>query len=295
MAMKPATARASLLFTALLFSTGGAAIKAVSLTNWQVACLRSIIAAVLLWLWTGRKLYLSKGVVLAGLAQAATLVTFVTANKMTTAANAVFFQGTAPLYIAIIGPYWLGERLPRRDYPVLLAIAAGIGLLFFGPADAVATAPNRLLGNIIGACSGLCWSLTVMGLRNVARHDSGHTSAAAGSATIVGNAAACLVCAPLAFPMAMPAPNDMAVLLYLGVFQVALAYFLLSRSLSHVPAVDASLLLLAEPAFSPVWAWLVHGETPGLWPFLGGLLIVGSTTWKTLRDSRRLRGTPAAV
>jgi drug/metabolite transporter (DMT)-like permease len=134
--------------------------------------------------------------------------------------------------------------------------------------------------------SGAGWALTVMGLRWVARHERGTSTAAAGSATIVGNGLAFLVCLPLALPFGTLATRDLAVIGYLGVFQVGFSYLLLSRSLSYVPAVDASLLLLAEPAFSPVWAWVVHGEVPGTWPLLGGLLILGSTTWKTWRDGR---------
>lgn len=284
--MRPTTARLSLLTTALLFSTGGAAIKATALTNWQITCLRSAVAAILLWLAAGRRVRVTPAVLLVGLAQAATLVSFVTANKLTTAANVVFFQGAAPLYIALLGPWLLGEHLPKRDYPVLVGIALGIVLLFQGPSATTATAPNQTLGNIIGAVSGASWALTVMGLRWVARHERGASTAAAGSATIVGNGLAFLVCLPLALPFGTLATRDVAVIGYLGIFQVGFSYLLLSRSLSHVAAVDASLLLLAEPAFSPVWAWLVHGEIPGTWPLLGGMLIVGSTTWKTWRDGR---------
>lgn len=284
--MRPSTARLSLLTTALLFSTGGAAIKAATLTSWQITCLRSAVAAVLLWLAAGRRVRVTRAVLIVGLAQAATLVSFVAANKLTTAANVVFFQGAAPLYIAILGPWLLGEHLPKRDYPVLAGIALGIVLLFLGPSAAAPTAPNQALGNIIGAVSGASWALTVMGLRWVARHERRASTAAAGSATIVGNGLAFLICLPLALPFGTLATRDLAVVGYLGIFQIGFSYLLLSRSLSHVTAVDASLLLLAEPAFSPVWAWLVHGETPGAWPLVGGALIVGSTTWKTWRDAR---------
>ena len=284
--MRPSTARLSLLTTALLFSTGGAAIKAATLTSWQITCLRSAVAAVLLWLAAGRRVRVTRAVLIVGLAQAATLVSFVAANKLTTAANVVFFQGAAPLYIAILGPWLLGEHLPKRDYPVLAGIALGIVLLFLGPSAAAPTAPNQALGNIIGAVSGASWALTVVGLRWVARHERGASTAAAGSATIVGNGLAFLICLPLALPFGTLATRDLAVVGYLGIFQIGFSYLLLSRSLSHVTAVDASLLLLAEPAFSPVWAWLVHGETPGAWPLVGGALIVGSTTWKTWRDAR---------
>ena len=80
--------------------------------------------------------------------------------------------------------------------------------------------------------------------------------------------------------------NDVGVIAYLGVFQVGLAYIFLTRAIRHVPAVEASLLLLAEPAFSPLWAWMFHHEAPGLWPLVGGAVILCASTWKTWRDSR---------
>jgi hypothetical protein len=80
--------------------------------------------------------------------------------------------------------------------------------------------------------------------------------------------------------------GDLAGVLYLGVFQVGLSYVLLTRSITHVPAVDASLLLLAEPALSPLWAWLLHGEAPGGWPLAGGVLIIGAAAWKAVRGGR---------
>jgi drug/metabolite transporter (DMT)-like permease len=125
-----------------------------------------------------------------------------------------------------------------------------------------------------------------MGLRWVSKHEAAPSNAA-GSATVLGNVIACLVCAPMAAPFGGLGTLDVTLVVYLGVFQVGLSYLLLSRSLARVPAVDASLLLLAEPAFSPVWAWLVHNEVPGAWPLLGGLLIIGATTWKTWRDRPR--------
>lgn len=280
------SARASILVTALLFSTGGAAIKAVSLTNWQIASFRSGIAAVVLLLAVRRLPRLSAPTLAVGLAYAATLTTFVTANKLTTAANSVFLQATAPLYIALLAPFLLGEHVRRRDIPVLAATAAGMLLLFAGNAAPSPTAPNRALGNAIGVVSGFCWCLTVMGLRWVEKRDPAAMGSAAGTAALMGNIVACLACLPFAWPLAAVSARDVLGVGYLGVFQVGLAYVLLTRAIRHVPAVDASLVLLAEPAFSPVWAWLVHREAPGLWPLLGGALILGATAWKTWRDAR---------
>jgi DME family drug/metabolite transporter len=282
-------ARGQILLTALLLSTGGAGIKAVSLTNWQIASFRSGIAAIVVLFSLRRLPRFSASSLLVGTAYAATVFTFITANKLTTAANTVFFQGTAPLYLAVLAPPVLGEHLPRRDVPILLAIAAGMLLLFLGHSEPTASAPNRLLGNAVGAVSGCCWSLTLLGLRWLEKRDPAAKGGAAGNAALVGNIVACAGCLPLALPVAAVSVSDVVGVAYLGVFQVGLAYVLLTRSITHVPAVEASLLLLIEPAVSPLWAWWLHGETPGPWPFAGGVLIIGAAAWKTLRDRRRSR------
>ena len=276
-------ARGQILLTAFLMSTGGAGIKAVSLTNWQIASFRSGIAAVVVLAAVRHRPRFSPASVLVGAAYAATVVTFITANQLTTAANAVFFQGTAPLYLALLGPMLLGERLPRRDLPLLVAIAAGMVMLFAGGDAPRSTASNPSLGNAVGVVSGCCWSLTLLGLRWLEKRDPESKGRAAGNAAVVGNLIAFAGCLPLALPVSGAGVGDLAGVLYLGVFQVGLSYVLLTRSITHVPAVDASLLLLAEPALSPLWAWLLHGEAPGAWPLAGGVLIIGAAAWKALR------------
>ena len=284
--MHTRAARLELLLAALLFSTGGTAIKAISLTGWQVVSLRSLVAALVLLIGTRAWRGFSWRSLLVGGLQAATMTTFVIANKLTTAANAVFLQASAPLYIAALGPLLLGERFKRRDLPLLAAILGGILLLFVGSQEPLATAPNRLLGTLVGVVSGLCWSLTVMGLRWLGKRDPSGDGMATGAAAIAGNVLACAVAAPFAFPFQAVRAADVAGVAYLGIFQVGGAYLLLSRGIRHVAAAKASLLLLVEPALSPVWAWLVHGEAPGLWPVVGGVLIIGAATMATWRDSR---------
>jgi drug/metabolite transporter, DME family len=281
------SARLQLLAAALLFSTGGTAIKAIALTNWQVACGRSLLAALVI-LAGGSGLWraFSWQSFLVGAAQAATLVTFVTANKLTTAANAVFLQATAPLYIALLGPLLLSEHMKRKDIPLLALIFGGVMLLFAGSHEPLATAPHRVLGTAVGIVSGFCWSLTVMGLRWIAKSNPDDGGDNARAAAVMGNVLACLACLPAAFPVPALTTADVLGVAYLGVFQVGAAYLLLSRGIRHVPAAAASLLLLAEPAFSPLWAWLVHHESPGVWPLVGGALILGAATTATWRDSR---------
>lgn len=274
--------RYGLFAAALLFSTGGAAIKATSLSSWQVAGFRSGIAAVVLAIalpgarrgWTWRT-------ALIGVAYAATLILFVAANKLTTSANAIFLQSTAPLYLLLLGPLLLHEPVRRRDVAVMAAVFAGILLLFSGTETTVSTAPNPHLGNVIGAVCGLSWALTLAGLRWM-----GKTGAEdAGTATvIVGNLIAFAACLPMAVPVGPVSPGDISAISYLGVFQVGLAYVFLTRSIRHVPGLEAATLLLVEPVFNPIWTWLMHGERPSPEALVGGAVIIGAATVGNLRS-----------
>ena len=273
--------RLLLIAAATLFSTGGAAIKAASLTAWQIASFRSGIAALTLaiavpaarrgWNW---RLWP------VGASYAATLVLFVLATRLTTAANAIFLQSTAPLYLLLLAPLLLHEPIRRADLIFIAAVAAGMAMVLLGGAHIAATAPNPALGNRFGAGSGLAWALTVSGLRWIGREGAENASTPAVAA---GNLIAFAVCLPMALPVERIAAADVAVLLYLGVFQIALAYFFVTRAIRYVPAFEATAVLLLEPALNPVWTWLVHHEQPG-WPALaGGAVILAATLIKSAR------------
>jgi drug/metabolite transporter (DMT)-like permease len=274
--------RIEVLLAALLFSTGGAAIKATGLTGWQVASFRAGIAALTLLAFVPAARRWSWRALAVGVVQAATFVSFVVANKMTTAASAVFLQAAAPLWLMLLGPM-LGERVLRRDVPFIAAIAGGLVLLFWGAPAPSASAPDTAAGNLVGAFSGLMWAMTLAGLRWAEQHRAAGTEVTAVSASMLGNVMACIGCLPLALPVGSAVPADWLLIVYLGVFQVGLAYVFLTRGLGRLPAVEASLLLLLEPALSPFWAWLVHGEWPGLLVSLGGVVVVAATTIRALR------------
>lgn len=276
-------ARLQLVAAALLFSTGGAAIKASSFSSWQVASLRSGIAAAAILLlvpaarrgWTWR-------IWLVAVAFGATLTLFVLANKLTTSANTIFLQSTAPLYVVLLAPLLLREPVRRADLGFLLLVGAGLVLFFVGKEPPVATAPNPLLGNVLATASGVSWALTVIGLRW-----TGAAGGGASAAVACGNLVAFLATLPMALPLAAAGPADWAIIGYLGVFQIAVAYIFVTAAIRHLTALEASLILLVEPALNPVWAWLVHGERPGPWALAGGVLILGATIARGLLDRRR--------
>jgi drug/metabolite transporter (DMT)-like permease len=294
-------ARLAIVAAALFFSTGGAAIKLVELPALQVAGLRALIAAVTLLVvlrvpWRSFR----PASLLIGVAQAATMLLFVVANKLTTAASTIFLQSTAPLYVLLLSPLLLGERIRRGDVLFLAAFGIGLALFFVGVDPTQATAPDPVRGNLAGVAGGMTWAATVLGLRwlalrqHAARTDAPATALAPGTrdpdlvaaATVTGNALVFLVCLPSLLPLPAASALDVAVVGWLGVFQVGAAYALLSRGVREVRAFDATLLMLIEPVLNPVWAFLLHGETPGPWSLLGGALILGTTaarTWYTPR------------
>ena len=266
-----------LVATALLFSTGGAAIKATSLNASQVVAWRSGVAAAVLCLLLpeARRRWNARTLVVA-LAYAATLGLFVHANKLTTSANAVFLQATAPLYLLLIGPLLLKEKLRRLDAWMGLLVAAGMLLFLLGRNAPQATAPDPATGNVMALASGLTWALTLAGMRRLARTSGG----SALPVVVLGNLIALLLSLPGALPMAMPAWQDLAVVAYLGCFQIGLAYWLLTRAIKRVPVFEASLILLLEPVSNPIWSWLIHGERMDAWALAGAASVLAGVAWQ---------------
>lgn len=278
-------ARLQLATAAALFSTGGAAIKSAELSAWQVTCFRSGIAALAILAITGEaRRGWNRRVVLVGVAYAACLTLFVLANRLTTAANTIFLQSTAPLYLVVLGPWLLREPTRKQDLGFMAVVGLGLALFFVGVEAPAATAPDPVRGNLMAVASGFFWALTVCGLRWMGAASGGHGSAAAAVAS--GNLTAFLVALPLALPLGGVSPADWGIVAYLGVFQIALAYAFVTRGLTVIPALEASLILLVEPVLNPVWAWLVHGERPGPWALVGGAVILGATTLKGWLDAR---------
>jgi drug/metabolite transporter, DME family len=286
------TARLRLLAAALLFSTGPAAIKACDLGQWQVAGFRSGTAALTLFLLVPASRRLGPPRLwLVGTAYAGTLVCYALSSKLTTAANAIFLQSTAPFYLLVLSPLLLKERVRRRDLLFLVAVLAGMALLVAGRDDPSAVATDPARGNLLALCSGVLWALTLLGLRWLERDREAGEGLGA-PAVAIGNALAFLACLPLALPLGATRPVDWAWIAYLGAVQIGLSYLLLTKAMGRVPALEASLLLMLEPVLTPLWAWLAHGERPTGWALAGGGVILGATLLRTLGEAASPPATP---
>jgi drug/metabolite transporter (DMT)-like permease len=274
--------RLYVLGAAFFFSTGGTAIKLSGLSNWQIASFRSGLAALLLW-WlvpTWRRWWSPRSLAV-GAAFGATFILFVTANTLTTAANAIFLQNSAPLYLLLLGPWLLGEPNRKSDLVLIALLAIGMLLFFIGQETPTATAPDPLRGNFVGVCTGAAWALTLIGMRWLARQSD--SAGAGGPAVIAGNVLAFAVCLPWALPVSESTPIDWAVVLYLAFFQIGVAYLCLIRGIRELRALEISLLLAIEPVAVGVWAWLVHDEIPGTMALIGCSLIFLSVLLRALR------------
>lgn len=286
------TGRWQLLGAAVLFSTGGVAIKAISLNSWQVASFRSVLAAIAIYILlpkarSGWRLsYFAPAI-----AYAAMLITFVSATKLTTSANAIFLQSTAPLYLVFLGPLILKEKVRRADWLTLAVLGIGLSLFFLGEQSPMRTAPNPLAGNLLGAVSGVTWALVMISMRwmgtRVADPQAGM------KVVILGNLLAFAACLPMALPVTHSVVSDWAILAYLGPIQVGIAYVLMTKGVRHVPALESSMILLVEPALNPIWTAALLQEIPGSLPLLGGALILGGTLTRVAMGSRRSRPAPA--
>ena len=286
--MTTAAARGLILASAVLFSTGGAAIKTGAFSAAQVSAVRSGLAAVVLALYLvsvrGGGLKFGAASLPAGFLYAASLTLFVAANKLTMAASAIFLQAVAPLYILVLGPRILGERWSGHDLRHVAALAVGLALCFLGQQAPSESAPDPAIGNALATLGGVFWAGTLVSLRQLGK--SAADEHAGLSAVVLGNALAALAAGAFAFPFPDASRAAWATVVYLGVFQIGFAYLLFTRAIRHVSALEASLLLLLEPVLNPIWAWLVHGEAPGAFTLAGGAVILSATTLRAVTAPR---------
>ena len=269
--------RLLLLAAAVLWSSGGAAIKACGLSAWQVAGGRSLVAGLLLFALVPatrrRPTWLSFGVAVA---YAFTVVLFVAATKLTTAANAIFIQDTAPLWVLLLSPWLLREHPTRGELLSVPVFGLGLGLFFLDQLT-----PGQVTGNLVALASGVAFALSIMGLRRLG--DAGPAS------LVLGNALAAVATLPLWSLGPAPTALDLGLVAFLGVFQLGLSYLLFSRGLEGTPAVEAALLILVEPVLNPVWTFLFTGERPGPWAVAGGSVILAATAWRTVQPALQAR------
>ncbi|MEP6810512.1 MAG: DMT family transporter [Chthoniobacterales bacterium] len=251
-----------LLLAALCWSLGGVLIKSIDWPPMAVAGGRSAIAIPLLLLFTGRPQFTFSFAQIGGaIGYALTVVLFVFATRMTTAANAIFLQYTAPIYVALIGRWYLKERALRIDWLVIAVALGGIALFFM---DRLTVA--GFWGNIVALGSGLAFASVAIFLRKE-KAGSPLTS------ILLGNILVALAGFPFMFGNSLGWGDGWRLLL-LGTIQLGLPYVLYATAIKQVTALEATLIPLLEPILNPLWVMLALGERPGSWAILGASVVL---------------------
>ena len=275
---KPPSHRSAILLllaTAVLWSLGGVLVKSIDWPSMAKAGARSAIAGVVLWAWLRRPQFSWRPAQLgAALAYAATVTLYVLANDRTTAANAIFLQYTGPIYVALLSPWMLGERIQGRDWACIAVALAGIGLFFRDQFS-----PRGLSGILCALGSGLAYGTMIVLLRR-------ERDASPASALLLGNLLTAICGLPFAMGHALPAAQVGMVVL-LGVVQLAIPYILFSIAIRRVTALEAVLLPALEPILNPLWVALAHGEWPGPWSLTGGALVLGAVIARGSQERSR--------
>ena len=271
-------------FAALLWSTGGLFIKATSLNAFELSFYRSLLAALTVAFFTRREGFrLNAVAVVSSVLYAALLLLFVVATKLTTAANAIFLQYTAPIYVLLLEPVFYKERFRLRDLLTVAICIAGMSLFFVGKLR-----PEDLSGNLAALASGLCFAFYFLLLR----HPHAQTVNRAAS-VIYGNLLVVLLTAPAGLAaLSRVTALDAGSVTFLGVFQIGVAYTLFTLGMARgVRSLDASIVGYIEPVLNPVWVFLVIGEKPSGWALVGGSIIVAAVVTHTIRGARTNRST----
>jgi drug/metabolite transporter (DMT)-like permease len=261
----------AVFLTAILWSSGGLFIKLISLDSMELSFFRCAIAAVVFALmFRKRILKLNSLALLNSFAYAAVLILFVIATKTTTAANAIFLQSTAPIYVLIFEPLLTKTKWERINIITIVVCFLGMILFFMGDLT-----PGDIKGNIAALLAGVAFAAFFLGMKkNEPQYGE--------SSIFYGNVVVALICIPFITDMNSISEKDFAMVSFLGVFQIAFAYALFSYGLKRIIAVEASIISMFEPVLNPIWVFIGYGEVPSFYAIIGGIIIMTAITVRTL-------------
>lgn len=255
-----------LVMTAILWSFGGLLIKLVQWNPIAIAGMRSLIAAlIMLAIIRHPRLPRSLPQFMGVLTYAATVILFVLANKLTTAANAILLQYTAPVYVALLGAWFLKERVAKADWVTIFLVLGGMLLFFVDDLNA-----GGLAGNIIALLSGISFAVMIVCLRS-------QKSASPLETVFWGNVLTAVIGIPFMIGP-LPSAKSWLGLLLLGIFQLGLSYILYTIAIRKVTALEGILVPVIEPIMNPILVLFILGEVPGTWSILGGVVVILSIT-----------------
>lgn len=253
-----------LILAAILWSSGGVLIKYISWQPMAIAGGRSLVAAgVILLAFYRQRLTFSRTQWAGAVAYCSMVSTFVMATKLTTAANAILLQYTAPVYVALLGSWLLKEKTTSRDWVTIGLVFWGIVFFFL---DKVSV--GGMLGNFLGIVSGISFGMFVICMRKQKNESPFGT-------VLLGNLMTFAISLPFFKASEFTTANLLAVG-FLGIFQLGLAYVLYTKAVCYVRALETTLITAIEPILNPIWVFMFLGEAPSKYALIGGAIVIGA-------------------
>lgn len=265
----------AILLASSMWSTGGILIKQIDWNPMAIAGIRSLIAALVILTYVKKPKFTgSKPQILGSIAGALTVLCFIMANRLTTPANAILLQYTAPIFAAILGVMILKEKIHWYDIIAIIFVSLGM-LLFF--IDNVSI--GNTIGNILGILTGFFLACMTISLKLQKEGSPIET-------TLFGNGLAFLVTIPFIFG-GLPDTRSIIFLIILGVFQLGIPYIFYVYSTKYISALEIMLITVMEPLLSPLWVYIFSGEKPGKYALLGGFIVISAVVLRGVYISRR--------
>ena len=269
--MKQSTSYTILIIAALMWSLGGLFIKLVNLNPMAITGIRSLGAAVVLLIYIKKpKLYWNRYFFTGVLAYSMMVILYVISIRLTTAANAIFLEFTAPLYVVAFSYFLLNERINRFDIFAMVIIFLGMGLFFMDELSFYG-----FWGNILALLAGVCLALVTVLIRK--------EKESAFEIVFFGNALTTIICLPFIIQgFSSTTQVDWFIIFGLGIFQLGIPYLLYTTALKYLSALDAILVGMLEPVFNPIWVYIFVGEAMGEWAFIGAALVIIGTLGRVI-------------
>lgn len=268
-----------MLLCAALWSIAGIFIKLIPWNSIVIAGIRSLIAGAVMFVYMRYKrigFTADRRSMLGGLALCCTLTCFVAANKLTTAANSIVLQFTAPMFIVVFSVLFLKKKFSRSDIFAVVLTMLGISLFFFDQLT-----PGHLLGNCVAIVAGMAFAGYYMSLEGASESER------MGAILMAHGLTFCVSIPFIALEPPELGAAPVICIFILGVVQLGIPYVLLGRASGSCPPLACSLLGAVEPLLNPVWVFIFDGEAPGMWALIGGVVVVVTiTVWCVYGDLR---------
>ena len=262
--MKRSNAISLLVLAGALWSLGGLLIKSIEWPPLAISGLRGGIAAIVIYIFNRHnKFTFSKSKIIAACCYALVVTLFVMANKLTTAGNAILLQYTAPVYVALFGYMFLGEKSTIVDWVTIIILLFGLALFFIDDLTF-----DGFTGNIFAILSGMSFAALTLLLRKQ-KDDSPSDS------ILLGNILTLLIGLPVIATSITFEAKPIILILVLGIFQLGIPYIFYTTAIKHVTALDAIIFPIIEPILNPILVFFILGEALGPWALLGGALVLG--------------------